>query len=118
MSYELSALHAVPWLAEQALENVLVAVHHDEQAGNVKMSWIRYQEAAKRQELLLDTVLRSGTIARRCLYRWKDQAKAFVSTVSGVMNRRHHWMKIPLIQCRDQNGPDAPRILKYSLTVA
>eukprot|EP00965_Chrysotila_dentata_P062986 2086629-Pleurochrysis_carterae.AAC.1 len=28
------------------------------------------------------------------------------------------WMKIRLIQCHDQNGPDAPKTLKFSSTGA
>eukprot|EP00965_Chrysotila_dentata_P240900 6203985-Pleurochrysis_carterae.AAC.1 len=41
MSYKLSALRAIPWLAKQAHGSVIVVVHNDEQAGDhVRMSWI------------------------------------------------------------------------------
>eukprot|EP00965_Chrysotila_dentata_P017651 586605-Pleurochrysis_carterae.AAC.1 len=33
-------MRPIPWLAEQALGSVVVAVHDDEQIGNVEMSWI------------------------------------------------------------------------------
>eukprot|EP00965_Chrysotila_dentata_P058205 1930021-Pleurochrysis_carterae.AAC.3 len=37
----------------------------------------RVRWAAKGQTFFMDTVLRSGTIARRCWYRWKNQTKGF-----------------------------------------
>eukprot|EP00965_Chrysotila_dentata_P178263 5887567-Pleurochrysis_carterae.AAC.1 len=51
------------------------------------MSWIQ-EQAAKSQELLLDSVLRSGSIARRCWHLGKTRQKTFVWAISGVMNQR------------------------------
>eukprot|EP00965_Chrysotila_dentata_P074482 2459916-Pleurochrysis_carterae.AAC.1 len=40
MSYKLSALRAVPWLAEQALESAVAAVHDNNQVDYVKVNGI------------------------------------------------------------------------------
>eukprot|EP00965_Chrysotila_dentata_P002278 74600-Pleurochrysis_carterae.AAC.1 len=78
VAYKLSALCSVLWLAEQALGSVVVVVHDDKQAsGDAEMSCIS-GSSRKNQELLLQTVLRSGSIAWRCWSRWENQTNGII----------------------------------------
>eukprot|EP00965_Chrysotila_dentata_P054322 1801994-Pleurochrysis_carterae.AAC.1 len=76
-----------------------------------------FLEATTSQKLFLDRVLRSGNVARRCWYRWKDQMRSFRLSPKR-RDESNNERRTSLIQCRDQNGPDAPKPFTFSSTVA